>query len=801
MRCSLSWLSEYVRLTMEPKELAHKLSMVGLESVVEPRYPDKIDGVVAGRIVGVEKHPNADRLTVCTVETGSGEVAVVCGAPNVRVGMVTPLALPGAVLKGGFKLKKSKIRGVESFGMLCAEDELGLSADHSGIMDLGRVEPGTSLHEIIDFGDHILEVDVTPNRVDTASVIGIARETAALLGQELRLPGVDYPETGSPAAGLASVTIENPELCPRYGATLLSELTTKPSPWWMRDKLISAGVRPISNLVDVTNLVMLEYNQPLHAFDFDELEEHRIVVREAREGERFVTLDGQERLLTRGMTLICDGKKPVGLAGLMGGLNSEIKTTTNRVLIEAAYFEPGANRRMATNLGMSTEATYRFQRGTDPVGLMEALKRATSLMHSLGGGKVHAGIIDEYPKKVEFPTLPLRVGRCNEYIGIELPAGRMAELLSSIGVRARVENEDLVKAEVPPWRSDLEREVDLTEEIARLYGYDDIPTTLPPMTGSARPHPSLNTLEARIRPILVGSGLTQIITYSFIPETVPALMGWSESDPRSGQIPLLNPQSEDQSRMRTSLLYGLLSTLASNLRQGAETVRLFEYGKVFFSRGQGKLAQEDTRVGGVVCGTGEPSGWTSSGRQVDFYDIKGIVEDLIEGLGLGEASFGRVERPELESGSGALAAMGDRELGTLGRIRDEVLAGLGIKQPVYWFDLSADMLQELIEETSPTYTKLDRYPAITRDLALVVKSGLEAGRLLALAGEFEEPLIRGVRIFDLYQGEPLADDEKSIGLRVGYRSLERTLTEDEITPIHQRLIEFLMEKTGGRLRK
>lgn len=801
MRCSLNWLSEYVRLTMEPKELAHKLSMVGLESVVEVRYPDKIDGVLAGRIVGVEKHPNADRLTVCTVETGSGEVAVVCGAPNVRVGMVSPLALPGAVLKGGFKLKKSKIRGVESFGMLCAEDELGLSADHSGIMDLGDIEPGTSLHEIINLDDYILEVDVTPNRGDTASVLGIARETAALLGQELTPPGTDYPESGTPAAELASVSIESPELCPRYTASLMSELTIKPSPWWMRDKLISAGVRPISNLVDVTNLVMLETNQPLHAFDFDELDEKRIVVREAEEGERFVTLDGQERILTRGMTLICDGRKPVGLAGLMGGLNSEIKETTNRVLLEAAYFDPTANRRMATNLGMNTEATYRFQRGVDPVGIIDALKRATSLMNSLGGGIVHPGIIDEYPNKVEFPTLPLRVGRCNEYIGIDLDAPKMAGLLNSIGIEARVENEDLVQAQVPPWRSDLEREVDLTEEIARLHGYDDIPTTLPPMTGSARPQPPLNLLESRIRPILVGSGLTQIITYSFIPETIPGLMGWPGSDPRADQIPLLNPQSEDQNRMRTSLLFGLLSTLEANLRQGTETVRLFEYGKVFFSRGRGKLAQEDTMIGGVICGAGEPQGWTSQGRQADFYDIKGIVEDLLEGLGLGEAEFARVERPEMESGSAALATLQGRKLGVLGRVSDKVLAGFGIKQPVYCFDLSADLIQELLDEARPSYTKLDRFPSITRDLALVVKKSLEAGSLLSLAGEFREELIREIRIFDLYQGEPLAEDEKSIGLRVRYRSPERTLTEDEISPIHQRLTEFLMEKTGGRLRK
>ncbi len=801
MRCSLKWLSEYVNIIMGPKELAHRLSMVGLESVVEPRYSDKIEGVVTGRIVGLDKHPNADRLTVCQVETGSGVVEVVCGAPNVRIGLVSPLALPGARLKDGFKLKKSKIRGVESFGMLCAEDELGLSADHSGIMDLGDMEPGLALSEFVDFEDYILEVDVTPNRGDTASVIGIARETAALLKQELRLPDVDYTESGQPAAELAGVEIRAPELCPRYCATLLSGLETKPSPWWMKDKLLSAGVRSISNLVDVTNLVMLEYNQPLHAFDFDEVEEHRIVVREAEEGERFTTLDGQERLLTRGMTLICDGKKPVGLAGLMGGLNSEIKNRTSRVLLEAAYFDPTANRRMATNLGMSTEATYRFQRGTDPVGLTEALKRATSLMHRLGGGVVHAGIIDEYPKKVEFQTLPLRVGRCNDYIGIDLSAEEMAGLLNSIRIEAEVVDGDTLQAQVPPWRSDLEREVDLTEEIARLYGYDDIPVTLPPMTGSAKPQPPLNVLEARIRPLMISAGLTQIITYSFIPDRAPAMLGLPESDPRFSQITLINPQSEDQNVMRTSLLHGLLSTLEANLRQGTEAVRLFEYGKVFFSLGEGRLAQEDTMVGGVVCGSGEPAGWTSSGRRVDFYDIKGAVEDLVEGLGLKETGFSRIDPPEYKPGTGALLTVAGREVGRLGQIDDKVCRAFDIGQPVFSFELSADTLQELIEETKPAYTKLDRYPSITRDMALVVDRTVEAGRLLSLAHEYGEDLIKGTAIFDFYRGKPLADNEKSIGLRIRYQSPDRTLTEDEITPIHDGLTEYLINKTGGRLRK
>ncbi|MBW1713430.1 MAG: phenylalanine--tRNA ligase subunit beta, partial [Deltaproteobacteria bacterium] len=373
MLCSLNWLAEYVKLTVEAQELADRLSMAGLESMVERRYPDRIEGVIAAKILAVEPHPKADRLTVCTLETGGGEVKAVCGAPNVRAGLISPLALPGARLAKGLKVSKSRIRGVESGGVICAEDELGLSEDHSGIMELDQeTEVGSDLAQIVDFDDYLLEVDLTPNRGDCACLIGLARETAALLGQELRYPDFSFRGQGQPIEELTRVDVLDPDLCPRYAASLLSSLKVGPSPWRLREKLISSGFRPISNLVDVTNFVLLELNQPLHAFDFDRLAEGRIVVRQAKPGERFVTLDGQERRLAEGMLLICDGQEPVGLAGIMGGLNSEIEPATERVLIEAAYFDPTNNRQTATRLGLMTEATYRFQRGVDPVGLINA---------------------------------------------------------------------------------------------------------------------------------------------------------------------------------------------------------------------------------------------------------------------------------------------------------------------------------------------------------------------------------------------------------------------------------------------
>lgn len=802
MLCSLSWLSDYVDLTVEAQELSDRLSMAGLESVVRPRYEDKIDGVVAAEILGVEKHPNADRLVVCTVESGSGQVEVVCGAPNARPGLKTWLALPGARLKGGFKIKKSKIRGVESFGMLCAEDELALSEDHTGIMELEPgIEPGYSLHEFIDFNDWLLEVDLTPNRGDCASVVGIAREVAALLGNPLRMPDYSYTESGQPAAELSSVKILDPDLCPRYSATLMSDLKVGPSPWWLKDRIISAGSRPISNLVDVTNFIMLEMNQPLHAFDFDNLEEHRIEVRRAHPGEKFVTLDGQERTLEPGMLLICDGVKPVGLAGVMGGLNSEIEETTTRVLLESAFFEPMGNRLTATRLGMSTEATYRFQRGMDPENTVTALKRATKLMIELGDGIAHPGVLDEYPLPWEQPRLPLRVPNCNRYIGIDLTAQEMADHLNSIEVGAEAVSDELVEADIPPWRSDLVREVDLTEEIARLHGYNNIPSTQPPMTEAALPAPPLNALRDRISPILVGAGLTQIVTFSFIPGNTPEMFGWSEDDPRFAHVPLLNPQSEEQSVLRTSLLFGLLSTLEYNLRHGAEAVRLFEWGTVFFPRGTDRdLPREEAKIGGVLYGPREPVSWASVKDEVDFHDLKGVVEELLSGLGLKGALYRPVERPEYVPGAAAEVLLGEAVVGTLGRLSTTVTKAFDLKREAYGFELSGDTILDLTQKVRPNYTKIPRYPSITRDIALVVKDRLQAGTLMDLVDGFPEPLIVEAVLFDQYQGKPLGDDEKSVGLRVRYQAFDRTLTEDEISPIHDKLTAHLIDTTEGRLR-
>ena len=801
MLFSFAWLKEYVDLPVGAEELAAKLSLSGLEAVAEKRYDETPTGVVVARITAVEPHPDADRLKLCTVDAGDEELTIVCGAPNAAVGLVSPLAKVGAVLPGGHKLKKSKIRGVESMGMLLAEDELGVSEDHAGLMVLDDgLAPGTPITDVIDFDDYIIEVDLTPNRGDCASVYGVARDAAAVFNCRLTPPSFDYQTTGQPVEELASVEVKAPELCPRYGATLMTHLEVKPSPWWMRDKLLSAGQRPINNLVDVTNFVMLELNQPLHAFNFDQVGGSKIIVRTAEPGEKFVSLDGQERKLDDQMLMICDAEKPVGLAGIMGGLNSEVEDDTTKILLEAAYFNPTNNRRTANKLNMNTEATYRFQRGMDQVGLMFALKRATAMMAELGGGIIHPGIIDEHPLPHQARNLELRVKRCNEIIGSELSGQQMVDILHGLNIDADLEGE-VIKAVAPSWRPDLEREIDLVEEVARIYGLDNLPDTFPPMTAPARPKPETDVIVDKIGPLLAAAGLTEVVAYAFVHRETPAHMGWADDDPRANQLAMVNPLADDQAVMRTDLLPGLLQIMALNHSRGAEAVRIFEVGKTFRPTKPGQLPNEIQMAAGLLSGPRQPIGWAADKSEVDLWDVRAIVEKLIAGLKLPPAQFSAAEEPGFEPGTAGTISLDGVELGWLGKISRPVMETYQLRDQAWAFNLSADALLELTKRPRRAVKPIPRFPGISRDIALVVDKSLEAGALLAMAKEIDDSVIAEIGIFDLYQGKPLPDNRKSVGLRVRYQSGERTLTEEEITPLHERLTAHLINQTGGSLRQ
>lgn len=813
MKFTIDWLNEYVNTDgITPAELADHLTMLGLEVDAVTVLFQELAAVQTALVLFVDRHPDADTLSLCQVAVGAETLQIVCGAPNVRPGLATAIALPGTTLPGGVKIKKSKVRGVESFGMLCSERELGFSTGHSGIMELPDGTPhGQSFIQTLGLDDTLVEVDLTPNRPDCASVIGIAREVAGVLRRPLSLP-VEHAEVQS-ARTAFSVDIESSELCPRYGARLITGVTIAPSPWWLRKRLLSIGLRPINNVVDITNLVMMEYGQPLHAFDFDKLAGHKIIVRHPRADELdFTTLDGVARKLDPEMLMICDGVRPVAVAGVMGGMNSEVGDATTAILLESACFNPVSIRKTARKLNLQSEASYRFERGVDPGGCILAMERAVRLLCEVAGGTAAPGGVDLYGGQRPLNTLVLRISRTSELLGIALDYEKIADVLISIGFRCKEKDADSLWVGVPSFRVDIEREVDLVEEVARLIGYHTIPTTLPTVHLSYPEQDKSRMIKTRIGALLTGIGYCEAINYSFTTEKHLHGLGLAETDPRFRLVRLLNPLSEEQSVMRTMLLPGLLENVLRNVSFQKNAVKLFEIGKVFIPKGENEQPLEKTRLTGVLSGNrfGEASAYHFKHQSVDFLDAKGGVEYLLQGLrllGAGEASVLRFSLPDqsriepfCDPAQCLTIQAGERELGLVARILPDVLRKFGIKQEVFFFDLDLDALCGL-EAAAKVFSPLPVFPAVGRDIAMVVPEDVAAGELVEAVLAAREPLIERCEIFDVYQGESLQPGTKSVALSVTYRSSQKTLTEKNVEKVHMKIVNMLGSKFAGTLRE
>jgi len=801
MRLTLNWLRDYVQIDLPPEELAHLLTMTGLEVEVLEPLGQGLDDVVVAKVLSVEKHPNADRLFLCRVDGGQGEVSVVCGAPNVQEGMRTAYAPPGVRLPNGLHVKKTKIRGQESLGVLLAEDEMGLTDDHTGIMELpSHLEPGQPVDQALPLSDWAFEIGLTPNRPDCTSVIGVAREVAARTGQTLHKPGLGGLESAVP--GLrehASVIIEDAKGCPRYTAGLVWGVKIGPSPFWMRYRLHASGVRSISNVVDVTNYVMLEVGQPLHAFDFHRVRDQRIVVRRAEPGERFATLDGQERTLTGEDLMICDGQGSVGLAGVMGGLNSEISDTTNDVLVESACFDPITIRRTSKRLGLLTEASYRFERGVDIEGADWALRRSMQLLADLAEGSPEPKIIDEYPRPFRARKIPLRVDRTNAFLGTSLSVKTMGQYLEALEMEVHTQDENRLEVSPPACRVDLEREVDLMEEVARMEGYDRIPVTIPAVRPEDEPEPAEVGLAARMRGAMAGFGFTEVITYSFISAEAPDILGASLDSPLRNAVPLLKPLTQDQAVMRTTMLPGLLQAVQTNRAYGEQNLRLFEWGKVFFRDDRAELPQERLGLAGILTGAWTPAGLHDKERAVDFYDAKGVLEALLEELGVQNVVFERGEaRPGYHPENAAQVRLGDTVAAHVGGIDPKVSEAYEIHpDAAFLFELDIPSLMEALP-LEKEYTPYARYPAVFRDLSVVVDTGVESARVYEIIAQ--ESLVESVDLFDLYRGDQIAPSQKALTFRICYRSQDRTLDGQEVNALHDRIVRKIGEQVGGRLR-
>ncbi len=798
MKVSFSWLADYTPIEMPASELADALTMAGLEvEAVWDRY-DYLETVRVGRILRVSPHPNADRLRLCEVDIGDRQVKVVCGAPNAVEGMLSPLALPGTELPGGARMEKSVIRGETSEGMLCSQGELMLGSDRSGLMALDAgLTPGAPLAEALGLSDTLFEIGLTPNRPDCLSLIGIARETAAIQGTHLTWPEIALPKGEGNIHKRTSVAIQAPDHCPRYAARLIESVRIAPSPDWLRDRLISIGLKPINNVVDVTNFVMMEMGQPLHAFDVDRLAGERIVVRLAGAGEPFTTLDGKERILDEHMLMICDGEKPVAVGGVMGGLNSEIEETTARVLIESAYFDPASIRKTAKKLGLATDASHRFERGIDPEGAIRALDRAAQLILAMAGGTLIEGVVDERPKWIGPKQFDLSVSDTKRLLGITLDQENISALLRSIEFAVEPVDEDHITVRAPSFRVDVTRPRDLMEEVARLWGYNRIPTTSPLMPAEARVPSASLQLRNRLRDLLTGFGFTEAVNYSFIQPDAVDRLRLSEADPRRNTVTILNPLTEDQSVMRTSLLPGLLNNMGWNLARRVRDLKLFEVGKIFIGNGAASLPDEPQMTAGLWTGNRTSPTWLAKDIPCDFYDMKGIVEGVLEGLRIRDARFTRMAKDRCRytrPGRTARILVAETEIGLIGEVHPETLCNFDLRQPAFYFELDLDLLLPLAPAACQS-AAIPRYPAVDRDITLILDKGSEAADILDAIRNSGVPgaeLIETITFFDAYEGEAIPPGCRSISFRITYRSPEETLEDERVNVIQKAIADYLL---------
>ena len=803
MRVSLNWLKDYVNIPLSVDDLAELLTMSGLEVEAKEPLGRSLEEVVAARILSVRPHPQANTLWLCDVEAGQGAVQVVCGAPNLRVGMMAPMALPGTKLPGGLEVKESRIRGEASVGMLLAEDEMGLTEDHTGLMVLPEsLSPGTPVAEALSLEDWALEISLTPNRPDCACVIGIAREIAALTRGKLRKPDIRFRESDRRIEALTSVTLEDPEGCPRYAAGMVCGFELKPSPFWIRYRLHVSGIRGISNVVDVTNYVLLEMGQPLHAFDYDRLKENRIVVRKAGEGEVFTTLDGKTHTMSKDNLLICDGQRPVALAGVMGGLNSEIFSESKNVLIESAFFDPITIRRSSKRLGLSTEASYRFERGVDIDGAVPALRRAMRLISELAGGEVIQGIIDNYPTPRSPREIDLRVDKTNRFLGTDLSRDTVAGYLQAVEMEVQPSGENVLQVKPPSFRVDITRDWDLMEEVARLEGYDHIPVTIPSIRPSDEKESPEMTTGDRVREIMAGLGFSEVISFSFIAPDSADFLGAERESPLRSFVTLLNPLTVDQSVMRTSLIPGLVAAVKTNLSYGEKDLKLFEWGRVFVRKGTDELPQERLVLSGLAMGLANPKEWYREERAVDFYDMKGAAEALLKALGLRDLVFERGETPPWYLKEAAsVIRLPDQRLGTMGQLSPEVLKRFDVDAPsLYAFEIDGTVLLERAT-LDRTFDPLAKFPAVYRDLSIVAKRNLESARIQEIILREGRGLVESVTLFDLFEGGKIDPSEKAVAFRICYRSKETTLDGKDINKLHESIMERIRKDTGARLRE
>jgi phenylalanyl-tRNA synthetase beta chain len=790
MKVPLSWLKEYIDLTLSPAQISKMLTLAGLEVDSTETSSLGFEKVVVGRIIDVKKHPEADQLTLATVTDGIDSYQVVCGAPNCRAGIKTAFAQIGATLIDDegkpFKVKKSKLRGIDSFGMLCSAKELHISQEYEGIIEFAEhLKEGADVADM--YADTIFDVSLTPNLGHCASILGVARELSAATGQPIRIPDVGVVEDfNDPISSHVSVEVVDPHSCPRYVCRLVKNVKVGPSPEWLQRRLAACGLRPINNIVDITNYVLMEFGHPLHAFDFDKLEEKGIVVRQAIEGEHFVTLDGKEWVLNKEDLLICDKARPVALAGIMGGSNSEVSDATVNVLIEAAYFLPTVIRRTSKRLGIQTDASKRFERGTDPNALSQAAAYAAQLMQVIAQGTVCEGVLDVAAQDFPEKSVTCRLSRANQILGTHLSVSEVESIFQRLQLPSAWDGQDIFALKIPTYRHDLNEEIDLIEEIARLYGYDNMTQPACRFQSSLLEDAPIFLFEREIRAGLLAEGLQEFLTCDLIGPSLLKIVQGEEMLPDS-MVKVLNPTSIEQSIMRTSLLPGLLQVIKYNWDHQNANSSGFEVGRIHFKEGENY--KEQSMAGIVLSGKNAPHYWDQPSRDYDFFDLKGMIENAIERLKVGEeVIFKENHLNSFHPGRQAAIYIGSLEVGSMGEVHPSIVRRLDVPQRIFFAELNLhDLFQ--VRKAGQKMQELPIYPGSERDWTVTLDEAMPIADVIKYIRATPSRLLEDISLLYVYQSEKLGKGLKNATFHFTYRDRRKTIEQERVDREHSRIVD------------
>ncbi|MBQ8301293.1 MAG: phenylalanine--tRNA ligase subunit beta [Clostridia bacterium] len=793
MNLPMSWLNDYMDIDVTPKEYSDRLTMTGSKVEGYESMGDNVENVVTGKVLTCEDHPDSDHLHVCTVDAGTGEILqIVCGAPNVKAGIIVPVALVGAVLPGG-KIKKGKLRGVESCGMLCSHDELGITEDmlgyepEYGILILPDDTPiGKDIRDIFGMNETVVEFEITSNRPDCFSIIGLARETAASFDKKFTIPEVKFTENSENIADTVGVEVLDKDKCKRYCARMVKNVKIGPSPSWMQERLRACGVRPINNIVDITNYVLLEYGQPMHAFDLRDLEDNKIIVRRAENGEVIKTLDEQDRTLTNNDLVIADGKRAVAIAGVMGGFNSEVKDDTTTVVFESATFDGASVRLTAQRVGLRTEASSRYEKGLDYNNTVPAVERACQLVEMLGCGENVGGMIDVMGNVTDMKALPFRPEKINAFLGTDIPTEDMVKTFDALEIKVDMDNMTVTP---PSFRPDLEGEADIAEEVARFYGYDKIPVTL--LNGEATC--GMKTARQKAQDIigenLNAQGMYEIYTYTFTSPSIFDKLNIPADSKMRNVVKITNPLGEDTSVMRTTTIASMLDILARNYNHRNPSAKLFEIGKIFVPTAPDKLPNEPVKVTMGMYGD-----------NVDFYDIKGICEAMFSALNIQKVKFEAVtDNPTFHPGRCAKISAGGKVLGVIGEIHPAVCRKFDIETRVYVGELDFENLF-LNMKSDVKFTELPKHPAVTRDIAMLVDKRIPVADIEEVIRKASGKMLESITLFDVYEGAQIPEGKKSVAYSAVYRAADRSLTGEEVQKVFDKVVKNLENQVGAQLR-